>query len=117
MNILIIINDASYGSEKAYNALRLANQILRDHKDVTLNIFLLADGVICGLDNQKTPDGYYNIARMLKMVTRKKGEVKACGACMDARGINEQMLLEGVERGSMQIFAQWTVEADKVINF
>lgn len=36
---------------------------------------------------------------------------------MDARGINEEMLLEGVERGSMRIFAQWTVEADKVINF
>jgi len=54
---------------------------------------------------------------MLKMATRKKGAVKACGACMDARGINERMLLEGVERGSMQVFAKWTIEADKVINF
>ena len=30
MNILLIINDAPYGTEKAYNALRLANQILKN---------------------------------------------------------------------------------------
>jgi len=50
------------GSEKAHNALRLSNQIFLDHEEVTLNIFLLANGVTCGLENQKTPDGYYNIA-------------------------------------------------------
>jgi uncharacterized protein involved in oxidation of intracellular sulfur len=30
MKILIIINDAPYGTEKAYNALRIANQINKD---------------------------------------------------------------------------------------
>ena len=30
--ILIIINDAPYGTEKAYNALRLANQLGREHE-------------------------------------------------------------------------------------
>lgn len=117
MNILIIINDAPYGTEKAYNALRLANQILRGHPETTINIFLLADAVFCGLPKQKTPDGYYNISRMMRMFVSKGGQVKACGGCMDARGINEEQLQKGIAKSNMEEFAQWTVEADKVITF
>jgi len=36
MNTLIIINDAPYGTEKAYNALRIANQLLRDIENITV---------------------------------------------------------------------------------
>jgi len=43
MKILLIINDAPYGTEKAYNALCSANQLLRDHPGIEVNIFLLAD--------------------------------------------------------------------------
>ena len=116
-NILIIINDAPYGTEKAYNALRLCNQLLKEHPETKVNIFLLADAVTCGLANQKTPDGYYNIGRMLKIFIRKGGEVKTCGTCMDARGMTELPLEEGVSRSNMTEFAQWTTDADKVITF
>lgn len=34
MNNLIIINEAPYGTEKAYNALRLANQPGKDYETV-----------------------------------------------------------------------------------
>lgn len=117
MNILIIINDPSYGTEKAYNAFRLANQLLKKSPEIEVNIFLLADAVTCGMAEQKTPDGYYNIGRMTRMFLSKKGKVKACGTCMDARGITEQLLLKGVERSTLDEFAQWTMEADKTITF
>ena len=68
MKILIIINDAPYGTEKAFNALRIANQLGRDYKDeIELRIFLMADIATCALAGQETPDGYYNIERMLKL--------------------------------------------------
>ncbi len=117
MTILIIINDPPYGTEKAYNAFRLANQLLKDHPGTEVNIFLLADAVICGLANQKTPEGYYNVGRMIKLFLAKRGKIKTCGTCMDARGISEQLLQNGVERGTMGELAQWTIEADKVITF
>lgn len=117
MSILIIINDAPYGTEKAYNALRLGNQLLKEHLDNTVNIFLLADAVTCGLANQKTPDGYYNIGRMLKMFIRKNGHVKICGTCMDARGMTDLALEDGVFRSNMTEFAQWIIDANKVITF
>ena len=41
--ILILINDAPYGSEKAYNALRLAMQLGKEHTDTEVRVFLMAD--------------------------------------------------------------------------
>lgn len=117
MNILILINDAPYGTEKAYNALRLAMALQKDHPNVQVNIFLMADAVSCALPNQNTPQGYYNIERMLKSVLAKGGKVKACGTCLDARGIKNLPLIEGVEVSNMAELSQWTVEADKVFTF
>ncbi len=117
MNMLIIINDAPYGTEKAYNAFRLANQILKDYPEENIEIFLLADAVGCGLANQKTPDGYYNIGRMIKLFVSRGGIIKTCGACMDARGITEEMFQDGVQRSTLKEFARLSVEFDKVLTF
>lgn len=78
MKILFIINDAPYGTEKAYNALRMAMSLQKEHAEsVEVNIFLLADAVTCALPNQVTPNGFYNIERMLKSTIRRGGMVKA----------------------------------------
>ncbi|MBN1967979.1 MAG: DsrE family protein [Candidatus Delongbacteria bacterium] len=116
--ILIIINDAPYGTEKAYNALRMAMMLQKEHSDnVEVRIFLLADAVFCGLPNQKTPNGYYNIETMVKSVISKGGEIKSCGGCSEARGISEMQLIDGVKLSNMKEFASWTVECDKVLTF
>jgi uncharacterized protein involved in oxidation of intracellular sulfur len=116
--ILIIINDAPYGTEKAYNALRMAMTLQKEHADqVAIKIFLLADAVFCGLPNQTTPNGFYNIERMLKSVINQGGEVKSCGGCSQARGIDKLLFIEGVHLSNMKEFAQWTVECDKVLTF
>ncbi len=116
--ILIIINDSPYGSEKPYNALRMAMTLQKDHgEEVEVKIFLLADAVFCGLPNQKTPDGYYNIERMIKSVIQKGGEIKSCGGCSQARGIVPVSFIEGVQLSNMKEFAQWTVDCNKVLTF
>ena len=117
MKILFIINDAPYGSEKAYNALRMAMTLQKEHSDVDIRIFLMADAVTCALPTQTTPQGYYNIERMLKSVINKGGQVKACGTCSEARGIKGLALVEGVEISTMSQLTQWTMEADKVLTF
>lgn len=116
--ILIIINDAPYGSEKAYNALRMAMTLQKEHGEAAeIKIFLLADAVFCGLSNQNTPSGYYNIEKMLKSILQKGGEVKSCGGCSKARGIDHISFIEGVKLSNMKEFALWTVECDKVLTF
>ncbi len=69
----IILNNAPYGTELAYNGLRLALALAKKGEEV--RVFLLADGVLCALRNQQTPDGYYNIGRMLKSLSQRGHEV------------------------------------------
>ncbi len=117
MKILFIINDAPYGTEKAYNALRLAMALQNEQSDVVVHIFLMADAVTCALPTQSTPQGYYNIERMVKSVIGKGAQVKACGSCCSARGIESLRLIDGVEISTINQLAQWTLEADKVLTF
>ncbi len=117
MNILIVINDAPYGTEKAYNALRLANQLGKDYNTLEVRIFLMADAASCAIANQKTPNGYYNIERMLKLALRKGAKVKICGSCADARGLKNTLLLEGTEISTMAALTKWVVSSDKVLMF
>jgi uncharacterized protein involved in oxidation of intracellular sulfur len=112
---LFIINDAPYGNERAYNALRLAGALSgKDGEQV--RIFLMADAVGCAKAGQKVPEGYYNVNLMLNKVLRK-GEVGLCGTCMDARGMTEAEFVEGAKRGTMAQLAEWTLQADKVLVF
>lgn len=117
MKILFILNEAPYGTEKTYNALRLAMALQKDHPDTEVIVFLMADAVTAALPAQTTPQGYYNIERMLKSVVSKGGQVRLCGACCEARGIKNMPLLEGAEISTMSQLAQWTVEAEKVLVF
>jgi len=116
MKVLIVLNDAPYGSEKPYNGLRLARTLQREH-GAELNIFLLADAVGCALRGQKTPNGYYNIERMLASILRNGARVKACGTCLAARGMAGLELSPGVEPATMKDLAAWFAECDRSLSF
>ena len=70
---LFIVNNAPYGDERPYNAFRLAHNLVK-REGTQVSVFLTADGVFCARKGQKTPDGYYNIERMVKALS-KRGKV------------------------------------------
>ncbi len=72
-NYLFVINDGPYGNERPYNALRMALELVK-RPQASVRMFLIGDGVNCAIANQRTPDGYYNIGRMLRSIARL-GEV------------------------------------------
>lgn len=117
MKILIIINNAPYGTEKAYNAFRLAMQIQKDYEESQIDIFLMGDAVFCAIPNQNTPGGYYNIERMLKSVVLKNGQIKICTSCVEARGLKEMKFVEGAILSSMKELTKLTIESNKVLTF
>jgi uncharacterized protein involved in oxidation of intracellular sulfur len=116
MKILFIINDPPYGTERCFNALRLALALLKEAEKPEVTVFLMADAVLAAKAGQKTPDGYYNLERMIKGVIRH-ADVVLCGTCMDARGIGEGELVPGAARGTMPQLANLTLAADKVLVF
>jgi uncharacterized protein involved in oxidation of intracellular sulfur len=116
MKFLIVLNDPPYGTERSYNGLRLAGNLVTKHEDAEVTVFLMGDGVACAKTGQKTPNGYYNVERMLKPVLRR-GRVLLCGSCMDARGIGEAEIVEGAKRSTLDELTQLTVATDKVVVF
>jgi uncharacterized protein involved in oxidation of intracellular sulfur len=117
MKALLILNDPPYGTERVYNALRLAHALLKKEPQTEVTIFLMADSVAAAKAGQKTPDAYYNIERMLKRVLAANGKVLLCGACMDARGLEDAALTAGALRSTMDELATATMEADKILIF
>ena len=77
----------------------------------------MADAVACARRGQKTPDGYYNLERMLKRFASGAHKLRLCGTCMDARGLTDAELLDGARRSSMEELATATAAADKVMVF
>jgi uncharacterized protein involved in oxidation of intracellular sulfur len=116
MKYLVILNDPPYGTERSYNGLRLAGSLAKT-EGATVKVFLIGDGASCALAGQTTPNGYYNIERMLKGLVVKGAQIGVCGSCMDARGIKAESLLEGAHRSTMDELTTWTQEADKVLVF
>jgi uncharacterized protein involved in oxidation of intracellular sulfur len=114
---LLILNDPPYGTERCYNALRLAHALAKQAPDAEITIFLMADAVTAARKGQKTPEGYYNLERMLKRVLVGKGRVLLCGTCMDARGMTDDEITDGARRSTMDELAVITTSAERVMVF
>ncbi|MFQ6047700.1 MAG: DsrE/DsrF/TusD sulfur relay family protein [Gemmatimonadales bacterium] len=115
-NTLFILNDPPYGSERSYNALRLANSLAK-REGRRVRVFLMGDGASCAKRGQEVPRGYYNLETMLKSLALRQGEIGVCGSCMDARGIDDGDLADQCKRSSMEELTDWADWADKVVVF
>lgn len=114
--ILLILHDPPYGTERSYNGLRLAGSLAK-RSEMQVRVFLFGDAVGCAVANQRVPDGYYHLDRMLTAVMRRGSEVGCCGTCMDARAIADASLVDGVRRSNLEEATDWTLWADKVVTF
>jgi uncharacterized protein involved in oxidation of intracellular sulfur len=113
---LFILNDAPYGTERCYNALRLAGS-LGKREGQQVRVFLLGDAAACAKSGHTLPQGFYNLNRMLQVVRQRGGEIGVCGTCMDARGLRDSDLVDGARRSSLDELTEWTLWADRVFVF
>jgi sulfur relay (sulfurtransferase) complex TusBCD TusD component (DsrE family) len=63
VQVLLILNDPPYGTERCYNGSRLALALAKSDPAISVTVFLMADAVVAPKSGQKTPDGYYNVER------------------------------------------------------
>lgn len=117
MKALFILNDPPYGTERTYNGLRLASALLKAEPATEATVFLMGDAVAGARSGQKTPEGYYNIERMLHRALTGRARLLVCGTCMDARGLTDAELMEGASRSTMDALAAAAAAADKVFVF
>ena len=117
MNLLMILNDAPYGTERTYNGLRLAMNLLSKVEGAQVTVFLMGDAVSSAKSGQQTPNGYYNVERMLRGVLGRKGQVLLCGSCMDARGIKETEIVDGSRRSTLDELTEKAASAERTLVF
>lgn len=116
MRFLFVLHDPPYGTERTYNGLRWARQMLTEAEANEVRVFLFGDAVVSIAADQKTPQGFYNIGKMVEGLVDRGAQVGACGTCLDARGMSEDHLVKGGHRSSMKELAGWTEWADRAIN-
>jgi len=114
--VTIVIQNAPYKSDnKAWHALRFAGAALTE--DMNVRVHLLDDGVEVGHKNQQVPEGFVNLEELLSELIECGLEVRACGMALDDCAINEDAMLDGIERGSMKALAAWVKTSDSVMTF
>ena len=116
MVYLFIFNDSPYGTQRTYNGLRLSLTLSKPPANKVL-VFLLGDGVLTGLGQPAALNAFYNVQEMLKQLSQRGVDIGACRTCLEARGLGDEMLLEGVKRSTLDELTAWTEEADKVLSF
>ncbi|MBM4395996.1 MAG: DsrE family protein [Deltaproteobacteria bacterium] len=79
--------------------------------------FLMGDAVSTAKGGQQTPNGHYNLERMLKGLVNRGGKVLLCGTCMDARGLRDTDIQEGCRRSSLDELTEATMAADRGLVF
>lgn len=97
-----------------YNALPLVRSLATGNTKVS--VFLHGDGVVNGVRRQSPADASYNMQEMLRMLGPNVS-MGACRTCLEARGIDDQSLVEGVQRRTLDDLRDWTGEAEKVLVF
>jgi sulfur relay (sulfurtransferase) complex TusBCD TusD component (DsrE family) len=116
MNLVtIVLQDAPYGNEKVWNALRLSQAFLT--KGMKVRIFLYGDSVTSAKKGQMPPKGYYNIGDMLKGLIEKGVEVRSCLTCTNARGLSPVDFIDGAVIGKTIDLANWISEGGQVMVF
>jgi uncharacterized protein involved in oxidation of intracellular sulfur len=113
MEYLLFLNDSPYGSQRTYNALRLGGTLAKG-ATIEVSIFLLGDGVVCGLRMQSPADASYNVQEMLRLLAAQGVSIGACRTCLEARGIDDASLVTGINRCTLDDLRTWTEEPTKV---
>jgi uncharacterized protein involved in oxidation of intracellular sulfur len=115
MKILFLLNDAPYGSDKNYNALRTAIHLQKQKQEAKVFVYLMSDSVMCAVDGQATKQGNYNIGSMLTEIITAGGEIKICTSCAETRGV--KAIVNGVAFGTLSDLTEFIVTADKVLTY
>lgn len=111
--LTILLIKGPYVSEAADIAFKTALKAKR--MGYKVNVFMYLDGT---WNTHLTGDkDFNNPGDWLKRVIRKGITVKACERCSNARDLNHENIISGVEISGSYKFIDFLIESDKVLTF
>ena len=116
MNYLFVLHDSPYGTERTYNGLRWARHMLRKGDQHEVRVFLFGDAVVSVHSEQQTPNGYYNVGKMLQdLAEHGATSVPAEAAWTHAGSPRTGWSRAATARRWIEL-SEWTDWADRPIN-
>jgi uncharacterized protein involved in oxidation of intracellular sulfur len=114
VNILVIVNNQPYGSERPCNAVRLANGLSKRER-VDVRVFLIGDGVACAISGQALPEGTTTSTACSRVSYLAPMWVAAAPA--STRVASARAALQRARRSTLEELTEWTLWADKALVF
>lgn len=105
MNIGVVIQ--SNDPETVWNAFRFANTSLSSNHAV--KVFLLGKGV----EVEQIKSDKFDVQSVIKTFLEKKGQLQACGTCLESRNTESAICLPSTMSNLLKIVE----ESDKVLVF
>ena len=114
--ILFIICDTPFQSDRVDKAIKMADAALS--KEHQVSIFLFMDGVYNMLTTQNGEHFKIQpIFKRLKNLMKKGATVSCCKLCKELRGIEENLILEGVNPTGVSWLNEEIEDTNVVISF
>jgi len=114
-NLLIVLSDTPFQSERVDHALNIAEVALDKGHEVS--IFLLMDGVYNMIKTQNG-DAFKLIPvnERLRDLLEKGAKVDCCKLCKKLRGLVESVILNGIPASGISFLNEAIMEADSIIS-
>jgi len=111
VQILLILNDAPYGTERCYNGLRVALALAKSEPTTAITVFLMAMPG-CGKDGPEDPHRLLQCRAHAKGSGCRQGQILLCARVwMHAALLTPRCC--GARRSNMAELATLTLAADK----
>lgn len=114
-NLLIVLSDTPFQSERVDHALNIAEVALDKGHEVS--IFLFMDGVYNMISTQK--GDAFNLVPVnarLRNLMENGAKVNCCRLCKELRGLVESVTLNGIPASGISFLNEAITEADSIIS-
>jgi len=133
-SLLMVLNDAPYKNDKAFNSLRAADTAAK--AGIKVDFFLLGDSVYVARKEHRPQANMPNLEKMVIDLIKRGIKFKVCTTCVNARGFEPKEgevasclveekkgglrsadLIDKVEMSTMAEFINLVAESEKIITF
>lgn len=113
--MLILLCESPFQNEIVEHAIEISKSALGKGHDV--DIFLMMDGVYNPVTSQSgEPFHMDSVSDRFKELVEMGAKVSGCRVCMELRGVEEDMIPEGVDIGGIFDLGEMLNEADVVLS-
>lgn len=114
-SVLIILSQAPFDGDTAWNALRLASALVERRSPV--RIFVMNDAIDIVRQGSMPEGAEFDLQAMLRGLLPRGGRIKICTTCVNRCGIGHGDVIPEAIMATMGDLASWITESDRVVVF